>query len=249
MNKDLYAYTLGSREVHLWYGECNDTNSNDKLSILSIKELERYSRFSRPVDAVRFAASHIALRRVLGRYMSVEPDKLDLRQQLCHRCGMNDHGAPFIAAPKTTIRYSLARSAQWWLIGISHTAAIGVDIECDIGAELSSAFDISLSPREREYLQKQPTETMQRETFLRCWARKEAVLKAAGIGIVVDLTQLEVHPQMIPRTRVDYDCGPESTRWLVEDVHIGGGVFASIARPSDHSDGLIVRRFDLIEPL
>ncbi|MGR4852284.1 4'-phosphopantetheinyl transferase superfamily protein [Streptomyces sp. LARHCF252] len=65
---------------------------------------------------------------------------------------------------------------------------------------------------------------------LRCWTRKEAVVKAIGVGITRDLTSPEVHPED-PGPLVVSGAADGGGDRLVEDVPSRNDLFTALAGP------------------
>lgn len=121
---------------------------------------ERAARFVRSADGRRYLASHAALRGVLGSGA---------------RWIAGAHGKPALA--DGAMHFSLSRRDGWAAVGMSSTHEIGVDVETlrpiDDAAELAQ---LHFTPREREGV-------AGAEDFLRVWTRKEACMKATGLGL------------------------------------------------------------------
>lgn len=108
---------------------------------------------------------------------------------------------------------------------------IGIDIE-----QIREDVDIaSISKRffaleEIEAL-RSLTPELRRETFFRCWTRKEAYLKARGEGLSIPLNQFAVsiqpgEPTAILTSRLDPE---EANRWCLKDLHCAEGYAAMVA--------------------
>ncbi|MFT9821197.1 4'-phosphopantetheinyl transferase superfamily protein, partial [Lysinibacillus sp. NPDC056185] len=67
--------------------------------------------------------------------------------------------------------------------------------------------------------------------FYRAWTRKEAVVKALGVGLAADLTTIGVTPG-VPgpvQVRAAVCRGRPGTLWQVRDVPVPGRAFAALA--------------------
>ncbi len=137
-------------------------------------------------------------------------------------------GAPRIASPKCSLRFSLSHSGTAVLFAISDSTQVGADIQqCDpqtdvvrlarrffLGPEADeiAALDASLGPAPA------------RERFFRIWARKEAVLKGSGGGVPSRLRDVLVPGEAEERTVV---AGGNS--WTVRDIPAVPGYVAAVA--------------------
>lgn len=105
----------------------------------------------------------------------------------CPRCGSAQHGRPWARLEDRWVPLSLARSGPHLLTVVGTSGAVGVDVE-SVGA-VSAHWDpqLVLAPGE---------EAWTRVDRARAWARKEAVLKAYGVGLALpaEVTHLGVFP-------------------------------------------------------
>lgn len=145
-------------------------------------ELARAMRHGDAVEAVRFLASHAILRAVLASALGEAQSRLAFTA--------DETGKPRLAGDP--IRFNMARSGAALLIGLSEAREIGVDIELASGVPLHADLARShLSRRERDALQAQGSPRLL-EAFLQIWTRKEACVKAAGLGLAMPLQNVEV---------------------------------------------------------
>ncbi|WP_404955533.1 4'-phosphopantetheinyl transferase family protein [Streptomyces sp. 147326] len=107
---------------------------------------------------------------------------------------------------------------------------VGVDVEGDRDRCSPELVDKVLSPRERETVLATP-DPVRTRAFLRCWTRKEAVLKAVGVGITTTLSELETHAGVPGPVQVTTDALGSVSAWQVMDVDVPGGWTASVALP------------------
>ncbi len=149
---------------------------------LSLAEQARASRFHFERDARRYQASHAALRLILGQVTGASPSTL----QFCE----GSHGKPYL---KDTpgLHFNMSHSDDWALIGVSMLGPIGIDIEV-----MTPMDDTDLLAQKNfsaaEYAAFKKTPPDQRlASFLRCWTRKEACLKALGSGLSIEPHEFE----------------------------------------------------------
>lgn len=155
------------------------------------QERREASRFSQMADAVR----HLA-----GRALA--------RRMLCAATGQNStppfartpYGKPF--CPQTDIDFSISHAAHMVWVALCRTASVGIDVE-QLRA-LPDAADLTsqLHLQERQALLALPEGELEK-AFLRCWTRKEAVLKACGTGLNTPLHSFCV------------STGPQKSDWLL----------------------------------
>jgi 4'-phosphopantetheinyl transferase len=112
------------------------------------------------------------------------------------------------------LQFSMAKSDDRVLVGISRDIPVGVDLEPATRAARSSVrlAQRYFSAAEAEALQALP-KSEQDAAFLRAWACKEAVVKAYGEGIANQLCRftVEMNPAMAP-AMLDFD-GEGNTDW------------------------------------
>lgn len=153
----------------------------------------RASRFVRDTERRRYLASHAALRHALraaGPFTT------------------GDHGKPALASPPP--HFNLSRRDGWAAIAVSATHEVGVDIETlrpiDDAPQLAA---LHFTPQEQAALQAGDAD----HAFLRVWTRKEACMKATGLGLSLAPSSFECGAQaMARRVRVQT---PQGLRTLL----------------------------------
>ncbi len=142
------------------------------MAVLDATERQRAARFHFDRDRQRFLLGRAFLRRILAVYRNCRPERITLKQ--------SPHGKPAIADPDDPLRFNFSHSGTICLVAVTEGTEIGVDVE-----ELRPVRDLdnALTPRERKLIQAAPPDRRD-EILLRCWTRKEAVLKAAGTGLI-----------------------------------------------------------------
>jgi 4'-phosphopantetheinyl transferase len=149
-----------------------DAPAREFQEYLSQAELERAERFRFPHLRRRFIVARARLRQVLGAQLGVAPRALELAQ--------GADGKPQLAGGE--LHFSVSHCDEVALIGVS-PVKIGVDIEAlRPVAEADAIAEQVFSPRERDrYAMLAPLDRPL--AFLRCWTRKEALVKAVGGGL------------------------------------------------------------------
>jgi 4'-phosphopantetheinyl transferase len=239
---DSIALTLG--EVHAWHGWIGELSSTpgepreSDLAILSADERARGRRFVRQADRVRFAATHAAVRRVLARYLAVGPAEVRFGRTPCCQCGSAGHGPPRIDWPPTDITCNLSGSGDHWLLAVTRGRRVGSDIEVPRDIDVGQLARGCLTAAEQQYLSGH-REDGQLQVFYRCWTRKEAVLKACGVGLSSSLQDLEVAPGGAGQVEVRHSCKAGPDLWVVQDLParpVPAGAVPAGAEPAGAED-------------
>jgi 4'-phosphopantetheinyl transferase len=178
---------LPEGEVHVWLVPVD--HAPEPIAILDGEERERARRFRVDAARRRFVVSHGALRLVLGRLTGLAPESLRFTRR-CGQCGGSDHGKPHLSE-SSNLDFSLAHSDGLALIAVARGRLVGADVErvrprTDVLAVARHAF----SPAERLYIESRTSDDERREAFFRCWTRKEAYLKARGVGLAGGLDSM-----------------------------------------------------------
>lgn len=216
-----------TRHVDLWCAQLsNDVWSQpDRLAILSEEETRRANSFRFRKHRDRFEAVHVALRMILSRYLQCEPVEVSLET--------GAYGKPRISDVTTDIFFNISHSDATAVFAVSRGADVGVDIECTDSChpdvvEIAESF---LSTEEFATVLSAPA-AERKKIFLRCWTRKEAVLKACGRGFSVPSARCSIDPSGDPNHHEVAVAGTVS-RWAVVDVHPSEGVIGAVAVESD----------------
>lgn len=161
--------------AELWWADLDAYALCEALDGFSAEELERAARMRLERDAGRYLAGRHALRRVLAMALGRPPRSLVIERDAL--------GKPRLPAG-TGLQFSLSRSGTVCLIGVSRHLSIGVDVEAVRPIpDADGLADSQLTRNERQALADaiEPGDT----ALLTCWTRKEACLKALGVGLLV----------------------------------------------------------------
>lgn len=218
-------------EVLIRSGCSDDRPEPEVLKTLSAGERERFQSFRDPLRAAHFAGAHAEARRFLAGILGCHPARLRFGRHPCAGCGGAGHGRPYLSRPRTRWEFSLSRSGPYWVCAAAEGVRVGVDLERVRPMDLSRLPSAILSSGERRHLYGVPGEFRAAE-FIRCWTRKEAVVKASGIGIEAALGDIDVGPAQT-RPRVTHKApGCEFDTWWVSDLNTRSGLCSALAVPS-----------------
>lgn len=148
--------------------------------IVSAEEQARALRFVRPRDGRRFVLCRGALRLILAQLIQVSPGDVAFRfgpggkPELIPRIGHDDEIVP---------RFNVSHSGEMALIAICPDRELGVDIERRRPvSQADRIVESYFTPAEQaQFLALD--EPARAEAFIRGWTRKEAILKAKGVGL------------------------------------------------------------------
>lgn len=119
---------------------------------------------------------------------------------------------------------------------------MGIDVERIRELDVEQLDAPVLTPAERRAVRAMPEGPSRATAFLRCWTRKEAVLKAVGIGITTDLTALETRSWAPGPAHITLSALGSPTTWRVADVLAPAGWTAALALPRGAERPPSVRR-------
>jgi 4'-phosphopantetheinyl transferase len=195
---------------------------------LSKDEKERAMRFHFPSDRDHFIAAHGSLRDILSRYLPYEPDQFSF--------STNSHGKPALHDHK--LQFNLSHSGEFALIAIAQEHKVGVDVE-RVRSGISSHVIAQQYFSTTEFAELQSLPFEQRETaFFTCWTRKEAYIKAQGLGLSLPLESFDVsltpnEPAILRATRPDPQ---EAARWTLLPLDVDPCYQAAVAVETRHPE-------------
>ncbi len=129
--------------------------------------------------------AHALLIRAVSAACGYDPAAVVMAHH-CPRCGAGEHGVPTLTHQHTPVplAVSVSRAAGIVIAGWGRLAGLGVDVE-SAGAAADVALDeVLLHPGESV-----PTDAVGRT---QAWVRKEAALKAWGIGLSVEPSRVRL---------------------------------------------------------
>jgi len=179
---------LGLNEVHVWKASLGVSHNvvNHLKDVLSADECDRAKRFHFEKDRRHWIVAHGILRLLLGRYLDVEAIELQFVT--------NDYGKPSLVQPPHEVRlhFNLSHSGEIALYAFAYGRQLGIDVEYMRGLrDYEEVATHYFSSYECAVLRALPA-SLREEAFYMCWTRKEAYIKARGIGLSQPLDKFDV---------------------------------------------------------
>jgi 4'-phosphopantetheinyl transferase len=216
--------TAAAIDIDLWRAELDldPTQLSAFISTLSPDEADRSRRFHRDSDRDRFVAGRGWLRCILGDYLSLDPSVL--------RFAYDSNGKPRLAgAANQLLRFNMSHSDGIALYAVCTRCEVGVDVErvsSDVDVEaLAQRF---FSAAERVELAALSADD-RRQAFFDCWTRKEAYLKAVGIGLGTPTQDFSVTVRSGSAGELTVSADRATRRWSLYAIDAGAGYAAAVA--------------------
>ncbi|MFD7068902.1 4'-phosphopantetheinyl transferase family protein [Streptomyces sp. NPDC059913] len=218
--------------VHVWWWRPPHRVVPDDLALLGTDEFHRALTLLAERDAAAFVHTRAGARRALSELLLVAPHSIELGRRRCPGCGDLGHGPPVIERPEVPWAVSMSRTAGCGVFAVGEGHALGVDVEAVRPMRRASLYDSVLTDNERAHLGSLPPGPVRDAGFHRVWTRKEAVVKAVGLGLVgTELNRLETWPARQGPVRVLHTHSGRTTVWSVQDLRLDDRVVAALARP------------------
>jgi len=187
----------------------------------SAGEQERAARFHRHLDAVRHLVGRALARALLARELGVA--------RLSGEFVGNPWGKPGL--PDCGIEFSISHSGDAVWVALCRGVAVGIDVESRDAVADPHALAEVFHPSERAALLALPAAEAQ-DAFLRCWTRKEAVVKALGEGLSRPLASFCVETGEVERNWLVEAPRGAAASWTVADLPAAAGYRVSVAAPA-----------------
>jgi 4'-phosphopantetheinyl transferase len=218
---------LPGDEIHIWQVSLDQSSEllDRLLETLSGDERARAGRFHFERDRRRFICARAALRSILGLYLEIKPEKIEF----CY----SKYGKPdiFGAKGENLLYFNLSHSHELALLAVSRRWRVGIDIEhvrsIPDAEQIAERF---FSAAENVEFRALPS-SKREESFLNCWTRKEAFIKAIGEGLSRPLDRFDVSlsPGEPARLlKIDGDT-QEASIWSLAEIAPAPGYIAALA--------------------
>jgi 4'-phosphopantetheinyl transferase len=193
----------------------------DLIGLLSEAETERNARFHFDRDRRRHRTSTGLLRILLGRLRTADPADLVFQ--------VGPHGKPELPEGPS---FNVSHSGEWWFCGVALDGRVGVDVE--VHRPLADLVDLARATfhaDEAGDVLARPSDSSRRDAFFRVWSRKEAFIKAVGMGLAYPLDGFVVSAEDQPdRVLIEVaDPDHRAGGWHMESVTWEPGLAAAVA--------------------
>src|SRR5260370_19470867 len=184
--------SLADDEVHVWVAVLDRPADETAAlaALLSADERDRVNRSHCARTRIEFAVGRGLLRTLLASYLKAKPE--------CLRFALGPAGKPELREPAdANLHFNVTHSHGLVMYAVTHRCPVGVDVEhLRPMSDYLGLAERYFASREVAILRGLPDEQRAR-AFFHAWTRKEAFLKARGVGLSYGLERVEV--TLVPR--------------------------------------------------
>jgi 4'-phosphopantetheinyl transferase len=207
-------------DAHLWFATLDalQTRVDGYANLLDSEEQARAARFRFEHDRERYILGHGLMRELLGRYLEMAPENVRMLR--------GPFGKPFIE--DHPLHFNLSDTKDAILIAFTRELELGADVETMTRTvDHEAVSEHYFTPEEIGDIAGAPDG---KRRFLELWTRKEAVLKASGVGIMDDLRVLRVDAEHNAST-ITHEAflRMAALEYHLRTWHIGGDHIVSLA--------------------
>lgn len=220
---------LSSGKIVVYYGSYDELISEPALILLSEDEKLRVDKVKLESDRRLFVQSRAVLRYLLSKHLDVPAKDIPFEYKI--------NGKPYLK--DYPVHFNVAHSKGNFLIAIALDSEIGVDYEhFDRDVDIYKMAGFLFSKYELEEFKNQKVYS-QKTTFIQTWTKKEAVLKAIGIGFRLSPDQMEI---CTDQELVKFvSCSLFDRKWFVKGFDLPNNCYGALAFD------ISVRSIELVE--
>ena len=214
----------GQGEIHAWFLDLNEMAGSLRAAL---------DDPGTPPDEQPFTGGQLTftrrfyLRLLLGAYLGLPGKEIRIIRNRRGKPALNPevHGRD--------LHFSIAKSGHGFLVGVSSTSYLGVDIE-PVDRKAHNALGVA-----RRYFSEAEASTLTAlsperlvPAFLRTWSCKEAVVKSLGVGIANNLCRFTVDTDPAnPAAILDFE-NENTAAWWLQMIRPAEGFLGAIATRS-----------------
>lgn len=212
----------GPDEVHVWTA---NTDIEVRADCLDHEEQEQARRFVTEELTRRFTAGRVMRRKILGKYCDTPPEALQF--------GEIAQKKPVLTGAGAALQFNQTNSADLAMLAVSTAQPVGIDIEMPKDRAALEVAEHQFHPLEIDAIFGARSEDEKIAAFYRCWTRKEAFIKALGLGLYLPLDSFAVDVRDRKRTELLVCPDPHgpSDKWSIVNLDAPAGSFAALAVP------------------
>jgi len=207
--------------IDVWTFDVEQFEQAATSEVLSAEEKQRAARFHFARDRLCYTLSHTWLRQVLSKYTLRAASDIEIRTER--------NGKPYLA--QRSIEFNLSHTDELTAIAVCRSP-VGVDVERvrQVGQPL-----FAMIGREDAETIAHLEQSERQVAFFQCWARKEALLKAAGMGLPENLERVSIG--VGPNSEIVSSIAEiKAWRWRVLDLHVPEGFAGAVACEADEAE-------------
>jgi 4'-phosphopantetheinyl transferase len=220
---------LNPESVHVWQIDLDVAATEAEMALwrtmLSPEERLREDSFRGAGLRRDYLIAHAALRVILGRCLGIPPASVAFETTAPaskSSTATTVYGpmpkpalAPASSSSKIDLRFNLSHTSGKALVGVTLGRELGIDIERHRPMDdLDGMAETVMSPQElQQWKNLNPND--RKPAFYRLWTRKEAYLKAIGLGLFRDLQDVTV--SILPAIFTGPTGEHIQADWLVDD--------------------------------
>ena len=210
-------------EIHVWSVLLDIAPEQRTVlaATLSPDEFARVARLHFARDRERWIAGRGQLRHILGRYLRRDPASLTFGYECA--CGdpncTHPHRKPVLARD-AWLCFNVSHAGDRALVAVARDRRVGVDLERRQPADTILPLAATIcTPAELAPLSALPA-SAQADLLIALWTRKEAYLKARGIGLLLPPQEIDtaITPNEPPRLLTISGDPAEAARWSLTDL-------------------------------
>ena len=219
-------------EIQVIHVDLTSHEAREQYAIdwLDKEELARWQRYLYDRPRREFALCRAALRYSLCRRLGCENKQLSIVAA--------DHGKPYalVNSQLVPISFNVSHSGYHGLIAFTQgQQRLGVDVEArSRWRDFDGIAEMVFGPNERAEIASE-NGLAKAHLFFRFWTLKEALVKALGTGLSIDLTAFEIPPDIrhgAGKSTFQFS-GLDRTLWELQDLSTNGYA-AAIAAEISH---------------
>lgn len=218
-------WPLLATDVHVWRIRLDlpEERLASSRALLAPDEQARADRYRFAADSRRYTVTRGALRRILSGITSLAPETLTF--------DYDAHGKPSLAARHTTspVNFNVSHAGDLALIAVAAGRVIGVDVErLRPVDQMDDLVRQTFTMRERAAFVQMPLDR-RRRAFFEVWTRKEAVLKALGVGLSREPSTIDVWGEGRGDHGIDLGDPASSAAWTMLSLNPGTDYIGALA--------------------
>ncbi len=203
-------------------------------NLLTLDEKNRAKRYRFQRDTFQYIFQSAVLRLLLADFLNCNPLQIDIRKRNDGKPFLEDNG-------KLNIHFNISHSGEFTVFAFNQFNEIGIDIEkIENIPDIIEIVDRYFTNREKLSIHS-CTINERLTLFYKFWTRKEAVLKALGVGLLKPLDSVDVSfPQEFDTyMQVQVKDDTYSEIFFVKDVPGPEGYAIALAKAGPRADVLV----------